>query len=161
MTGDEAKAIIEHWGCRARNSQKAHYLVATMYSRYQAAITIGLVVLTAFTGSALFATVSNKNTNFQLALAVLSVVSAALAGFDRSQRFLENAEKHRQAGAAWTSVVQQTELLWERLPINPPLDLDLRIDAIGKQIDEVTAKSLQIPERVFRKCQIGQTYVFP
>ena|ERR1017187_3923869 len=161
MTGDEAKAIVDHWGCRARNSQKAHYLVATKYSRYQAYVTIGLVVLTAFTGSALFATLSNQNSNFQLALAILSVASAALAGFDRSQRFLENAEKHRQAGAAWTNVVQQTELLWEQLPTNPPQDLDSRIAAIGKQMDEVTAKSPQIPERVFRKCQIGQTYVFP
>jgi hypothetical protein len=158
MAVDEAKAMLWHWGRRARLSQQAHYWVATSYSRFQSRISALLIVLTVVTGSTLFATFSEKNAPFFLAGAILSMVSAAVAGFDRSQRYLENAEKHRQAGAAWTSIVQQTELLVEQLPDHPPTEA--RIDAIGKQIDSVTAKSPQIPERVFNRFKIGETFVF-
>lgn len=160
MTGEEAKAILKMWGCRARGSQKAHYLVATRYSFRQDVVTIGIVILTAVTGSALFATLSNTDIRFKFALAVLAVVSAILAGFDRSKRYLENAEKHRQAGASWTDVVQRTEVLDAQLPTHSPADVDRQIADIGKEIDDVTTKSPQIPERTFRRLGLDDTYSF-
>ena len=159
MTGPQAKEIVDHWGERARRSQQAHYLVATRYSARQAALTLAIIVLTAFTGSTLLAALPTNNTQLKLALGGVSILAAALAGLDRSKRYLENAEKHRVAGAAWNGIVHTTEILGVQLPQEVP-NIDAAVDALGKSIDAVTSSSPQIPERLFKRLNIDGTYIY-
>ena len=161
MTGDEAKHVLDLWDCRARRSQKAHYLLATKYTFRQGLITFGLIVISATTGSALLVTLSANNRAVNLSLAIVSIVSAALAGLDRAKRYLENAEKHRVAGANWTPVLQAIEQLAAQLPAHPPVNVQDQLTQISQQMDDVTKKSPQIPERVFQRLEIDQCYMHP
>lgn len=159
MTGDEAEALLAYWGPRARKTEAAHYQVATEYSRRHDALTLLVVSLAAFTGSGLFATLSTKSARFKTVLAILSVIAALLAGLDRSLRYLERAEKHREAGSAWAAIVNETEELKPQLAAHPPEAT--RISSLAKLMNDITARSPYIPQRVFDRCGLGDTYMWP
>ena len=82
-----------------------------------------------------------------------------MPGFDRSKRYLENAEKHRVAGAAWNGIVHTTEILGVQLP-ETVADIDTTIETLGRTIDAVTSSSPQIPERLFKHLNIDGTYLY-
>jgi len=121
-------------------------------------MTFAVVALSALAGSGLFATLSTRNAGFKAGLAVLSVLAAILAGLDRSLRYAERAEQHRTAGAEWAGIVNLTEEMKASLPDHPPDEQ--RVEKLERQMTETTTKSPYIPERVFQKNCLAETYMW-
>jgi uncharacterized protein HemX len=143
---------------RARRSEKAHYVVATRYSAANRYLSYAVVIIAAVTGSGLFATLSNQNTALQFSLAALSLLAAAIAGYQRSAQFAARSVEHHKAGASWGEVVNAFEALREELNSREPTDKEL--EHLRHEMDRVTTQSPQIPQRAFRKFEIGQTYFY-
>ena len=160
MTGDEQLTLLQcYWGPRARTTEKVHYRIATTYAFFRNAISLAIVILSAFTASTLFATLSNTHSSWKIALAIVSILAAVLAGIDRSTGFATRAENHRRAGADWCPIVNSIERARAQLPQHPVPSAD--IDKIDAEMAETTKKSPYIPEHYFKRYKLGATYMDP
>jgi len=115
-----------------------------------------VIVMSAVTGSGLFATLSKQNESLQFALAVLSVIAAAIVGYQRSAQYAARSVEHQRAGAGWNPIVNQTE----QYSLSSTQPTDAALTRIEKEMDAVTKSSPQIPERVFKKFRIPETYLY-
>lgn len=159
MTRDEAKRLLDCcWGPRARRSEESHYVVATNFSQRNRRLSYAIVVLATLTGSSLFGTISKQHPNYQVALAVLSILTAIIAGYQRSTQYAALAVEHQRAGADWGEIVNRTEILWAQLESRDPTDAEM--DRIRTEMDSVTKKSPQIPKKFFKQHKVAETYMF-
>lgn len=159
MTRGEAEELLDkYWGPRAARSEEAHYCVATRYSARNRGLSYLVVVIGVVTGSGLFATLSKQNEKLQLALAVASLVAAAIVGYQRSAQYASLSVEHQKAGAEWGVIVNETEELRKQIETAHPSDADF--DRLRKEMDAVTKRSPQIPQHDFVRLKVGETYMY-
>jgi hypothetical protein len=159
MTRADAEELLDrYWGKRARRSEEAHYFMATRYSTWNRGLSYAVVVIGVVTGSGLFATLSKQNGTLQLALAIASLVAAAIVGYQRSAQYAALSVDHQRSGADWGVIVNETEELRKEIQSRAPSDA--RFDRLRKEMDAVTKRSPQIPERVFTRFKIDKTYMY-
>jgi hypothetical protein len=115
------------------------------------------IVLSSVTASGLFASRSTSGI-YHITFGALGIIAAIVAGLDRSQRYAERAEQHRVSGAGWAVIVNATEELVLRRKGAGLKDSDL--DALRKRMDEVTQRSPQLPQSVFKDEHLERTYLF-
>lgn len=146
------------WRERAQKSSEVHYKVASATMRWNARLSIAVVVVSAFVGSAMFATL-NETIPEQLrwVLALASVAAAVLAGLQRVLALGEQGEKHRWAGSKWDEIFNRICILLTQYDsVNaPPKDV---LDSLEKQMSDLVAKSPFIPQRWFEKVSLVKTY---
>lgn len=117
----------------------------------------GYGVMTTFTGSGLLATLAGGNNGFHIALGIVSIGGAGVEGVERSMRYGERAERHRTAGSKWAQIVNEAEAIVAGLPDATPSDTALA--DLRRRMDQLTSESPHIPERVFNRFRIGETYL--
>jgi len=160
MTRNDAEELLDrYWGPRARRSETAHYVVATRFSAANRGLSYAVVVFGVVTGSGLFATLSKQNKTLQLGLAVASLVAAGIVAYQRSAEYAARSVDHQRSGADWGVIVNEIEELRKQIQSRDPKDAEL--DRLRKEMDTVTKRSPQIPQRWFDKCKIGETYMYP
>ncbi|MBV9872097.1 MAG: SLATT domain-containing protein [Frankiaceae bacterium] len=145
------------WATRARRSERAHYITAARYAKLHSLLTNAAVILSSVTASGLFASRSQSGW-YYIGFGVLGIIAAIVAGIDRSQRYAEQAERHRVAGAGWSVLVNETEELALRRKTNGLKESDL--DGLRKQMDDITGRSPSLPEWVFKGEDLEGTYLF-
>jgi hypothetical protein len=153
----EPAELVERWGKRARRSESAHYQAAARLELWHALLTGTAVVLSAVTASGLFASSGHNSGAYRIFFGVLGILAAIVGGLDRGQRFAERSEKHRQAGAMWSVVVNNTEefsLTTHRL-------VKSDFDGLRKVMDDTTSRSPQLPQRIFVRSELEATYLYP
>jgi len=157
----DASQLVNLWGKRARRSEAAHYGIAASYLRRNQFLSFTVIALSAITGSGIFATLSTtepKPTRF--AFGVIGILTAVLAGMNRSLRYGERAEENRQAGARWAPVVNSAEKLLTRLAVDPSDEVAKQIDILKGQIDDVSQRSPSIPQAFIKKNGIMDAYLW-
>jgi hypothetical protein len=133
--------------------------VATQYAKYNRRLSYIVATIGVITGSGLVATLSNQNKALQLALAIASLVAAAIVAYQRSAEFASESAHHQRSGAEWGVIVDETESLRQEVKsTTDPRDADF--DQLRKQMEAVTARSPQIPARYFTKHKVDQTYMY-
>jgi hypothetical protein len=155
---DARKLLDSFWGPRARLSEEVHYRVATRYEKWNQRMSSAVILITAVTGSGLFATLSERSAWLHGALAGASVVAAMLAGYQRSLGYAAKSVEHQTAGANWGVIVNETEKLRQELRSRDPRDSEL--EHLRRAMDTVTKQSPQIPEKDFAKEHIALTYLY-
>jgi hypothetical protein len=148
---DENELLLK-WIRRARESQMSHYDMADLLSARERGIGWLVTALTAFVGTAAFASlrlaaVSIEMRMFVGIVSVAAVVSAALQTF---LRYAERAQKHRVAGARYGAVRRKLEAVFAGDP-------DARdghyLTAIRDELDRLAEDSPNVPPRIFYRTQ--------
>ena len=101
----EIEPVLGAWYRRCRESQFAHYRASSRYAALARVLGIPTVVLTAATGTALFATLTKDQASqtLRLVLGLVSVLAAVLAALQTFLGYGQRADKHRTTAAAYGS----------------------------------------------------------
>lgn len=153
----DAADLIRHWRFRVHRVQLAHYEAGRRFGHLHLWLGLPVVALTTIVGTSVFATLQEStHTSIQIAVGLLSVTSAVLAGLQTFLGYATAAEKHRIAGARFASLKHQIELL-ATLP--PPDEQQLRdaLADIEKQWSTFREDSPNIPGRIWRRIENSLT----
>jgi SMODS and SLOG-associating 2TM effector domain family 4 len=148
------------WGPRARSSEEAHYFVATAFTKWNQVFSISIVILAGLSGSGLVSSLAADSKAFRNVLAAMSLFTALIAAVQRSLQYAKRSVEHQGAGADWGPIVNSIEELRAELNGGGRPPADEAIDGLRTAMDNVTKKSPQIPQRIFRRFKIGETYLY-
>jgi hypothetical protein len=148
---DENELLLK-WIRRARESQMSHYDMADLLSARERQIGWLATVLTAFVGTAVFASLSLPPVSIEMRIfvglvSVAATISAALHVF---LRYAERAEKHRAAGARYGAVRRRLEAV---MAGDPDAREGHYLSAIRTELDRLGEDSPNVPPRVFYRTQ--------
>ncbi|OAJ63762.1 hypothetical protein A6V36_17250 [Paraburkholderia ginsengiterrae] len=148
---DENELLLK-WIRRARESQMSHYDMADLLSARDRQVGWLVTALTAFVGTAVFASLNSAAVSPQLRIAVglVSVTATVSAALQTFLRYAERAEKHRAAGARYGAVRRRLEAIYSG-------DADARdghyLTAIRDELDRLAEDSPNVPPRIFHRTQ--------
>jgi hypothetical protein len=110
---DENQLLLK-WIRRARESQMSHYDMADLLSARDRQSGWLVTALTAFVGTAMFAslTLNAVSVEQRLLVGLVSVAAAVSAALKLFLRYAERAEKHRAAGARYGAVRRRLEAIF-------------------------------------------------
>lgn len=148
---DEDQLLLK-WIRRAREFQMSHYDMADLLCARERGIGWLVTVLTAFVGTAVFASLNATAVSpaLRIFVGVVSVAAAVSAALQTFFRYAERAEKHRAAGARYGAVRRKLEAIYAG-------DADARdghyLSAIRDELDRLAEDSPNVPPRVFYRTQ--------
>ncbi len=148
---DESQLLLK-WIRRARESQMSHYDMADLLARRDRQVGWLVTVLSAFVGTAVFASLTLTAVSFEqrLFVGLVSVAVAVSAAVKLFLRYAERAEKHRAAGARYGAVRRRLEAVFAG-------DADARdghyLTAIRDELDRLAQDSPNVPPRIFHRTQ--------
>jgi hypothetical protein len=148
IENQEIEQVLRDWYKRSWRHQHAHYEAAIYYAKWNYIIGIPLVVLSAFVGSAIFATLEKEVTlRIRILIGSVSIVSAVLAGLQTFLRFSDRAGKHRSMSAQFGAIrrtIQQILLFSSTSEELKPLVENLKVE-----IDNLELEAPEIPDRIW------------
>jgi len=142
--------LLTDWLRRLKETQAAHYESSKPLAGYNLALGIPVVVLTAFVGTSVFATLEKDvEPLIKIAVGLISVTAAILSSLQTFLRFSERAEQHRSTAARSGVVRRQIEQLiaggdWSNIPSD-------KIDKIRNEIDRISESAPSIKESVWSR----------
>lgn len=145
-------ALLLKWIRRARESQMSHYDMADRLSARERRIGWLVTVLSAFVGTAVFASLSTPplSIGMRIFVGLVSVTAAVSAVLQTFLRYAGRAEKHRAAGARYGAVRRRLEAVFAG-------DADARdahyLASIRIELDRLAEDSPNVPPRVFYRTQ--------
>jgi hypothetical protein len=150
----EAEPVLGAWYRRARESQFAHYKAASRYGALARLLGVPGVVLSAATGTALFATLEKNDASptLRLVLGLVSVLAATLAALQTFLGFGQRADKHRAAASAYGSIRREIEQ-YQALPPAFRDGVEAAMERLRARLDEVSTSAPDVPARTWAKAQ--------
>ncbi|MGF6770887.1 hypothetical protein P3T18_003366 [Paraburkholderia sp. GAS199] len=148
---DEDQLLLK-WIRRARESQMSHYDMADLLSSRDRRIGWLATALTAFVGTAVFASLNEATVSpaLRIFVGLVSVTAAVSSALQTFLRYAERAEKHRAAGARYGAVRRRLEAVFSG-------DRDARdghyLTAIRDELDRLAEDSPNVPPEVFYRTQ--------
>lgn len=141
------KDLLIDWYCRAKFSQYAHYESAKFYETLNYWLGIPVILLSAFVGTSVFATLGQSiNPIVQITIGLLSISTAALASLQTFLKFSEKAESCRFSGATYGALRREIQ---EMLVFN---DFDRKhIASVRERINDLASKSPHVPNKIWSK----------
>jgi hypothetical protein len=102
--------LAEIWYAQALGSEKLHTVAHHRYERLNFLVGIPVVVLSAITGTTVFASLG-KSIDIAVAVAVglISLLSSVLAALQTFLRFAEKSEQHRMSAARYRIAAREIE----------------------------------------------------
>jgi hypothetical protein len=143
--------LLKEWFRRIRESQFAHYEAAKSLLRKKYLLGIPVVLLTAFTGTSVFATLSSKpNIHFQVLVGCVSVLAAVLASLQLFLHHQERAEKHRSVAGRYGSLRREIEKLLASSQSHFEKD---KLDLLKEKIDYLSEEAPEISPKIWKKTE--------
>lgn len=148
---DENQLLLK-WIRRARESQMSHYDMADLLSARDRQLGWLVTALTAFVGTAVFASLTAQAVSVELRVfvGVVSVAAAVSAALHTFMKYAERAEKNRSAGARYGAVRRRLEAIFSGDP-------DARdghyLTSIRDELDRLAQDSPNVPPRIFYRTQ--------
>lgn len=136
-----SRPVALRWYERASVVAYRHYQTAQRYSRWNFWFGLPTVIFATVVGTSVFATLQVKpDFWWQVAVGVMSIVTAILSALQSFLGFNDKAEKHRTAGSRYNMVGRELELWLAQ----PQEDLG-RLESIRQRIDTLAQESPHIP----------------
>lgn len=146
MTYDEeVNELVDNWHNHALNVKKAHYDAGRYYERLFLTFGVPVIVLSAFTGGTeVFGIIDQKIGG------VISLCIAVLAGLQTFLKFSQRSERHRIAGARYSSIVRSLEEAKVKLAKSDKNSKTI-IHEIKKKMDSFASECPEIPGMFLRR----------
>jgi hypothetical protein len=143
--------LLREWLRRTRESQWGHYEAERSLLRGHYLIGIPLVALTAFAGTAVFATLSsNPQLWFKVVVALTSVIAAILSGLQTFLRNADRASAHRTAASGYGALRRELE---QSLAGDPSRLAPEQIDGFRTRLDDLAGYSPALSQRVWDRTE--------
>lgn len=147
MEPKNTQELLSSWLRSTSLNEAAQYEACTFFSHMHYGLGIPVVVFS--TAVASF-TLSGPGSDFQqMALALVSFLSALLAGIQTFLGLAERMEKHRKSGAAFAALSYQIEQLAASDLANRS-DVQTQLDIIRKNIGELLEQAPAVPQRIWQ-----------
>jgi hypothetical protein len=144
--------LLVEWRDRADATSQTHFAVANRLWARSKALGIPVVVLTAFVGTSVFATLEDVvNTGMRIFAGVAIVLASVLASLQTFLNLGEQAEKNRAAAEDWSAIRREIS---EMLALHPEHiethgDPKKYLDGLRTRIDEVSKSSPDMPDSLW------------
>jgi hypothetical protein len=143
--------LLDAWKRRLRESQFSHYEAAKLLGRYTYFLGIPAVVLSTIVGTSVFASLGKAvDPSLQIAIGLVSVLAAVLAGLQTFLQFPERAEKHRSVAARYGSLRRRIE---ELIATNTGSFSKEDIAALRGEIDSIAEKAPHVSTRIWKRAE--------
>src|SRR5262245_42814417 len=148
LPNDPVSTLITDWFRRVRESQYVHYACSDHFTRLHLMLGVPTIILTTLVGTAVFASLDNQNIGkFKIAVGLVSILAAILAGLQTFLGFAERAEKHRATAAGYASVRRKLEILGTFLPDTNEQIKQLVME-VQKDMDDLAKSSPSVPSSI-------------
>jgi hypothetical protein len=138
------------WYERSKKRQYAHYQAAIYYNKWHYLVSVPQVVLSAFVGTSVFATLrQDVGLKVRIMIGCVSVLVAVFGALQAFLRFSERSEKHRSTSAKSASAAREIEVVIERSEQGNKTPMDT-LDRIARHIDSIDADAPGIPIRIWK-----------
>ena len=148
---DPVDELLTSWRKRAREAQWAHYGCERRLLRMHFWVGVPLVVLSTFSGTAVFATLStDPSTTLKLVVGATAVVVAVLGGVQTFLRATDRAGAHRAAATKYAALRRELEQIRACDIGAQPGDV---LDRIRDRMDELADAGPVIPQPVWNRTE--------
>lgn len=144
----EGISVGHEWYERVSAAQRAHYLAALRFSRFNLWLGVSVVLLSTSVGTAVFVSLEARpEPAIQVLVGLCSLLAGVLAALQTFLGFEEKAEKHRIAGAKYGALGRELEeiLNAERN------DFLAALPSVRRSLDELALESPHVPLSIFRR----------
>jgi len=150
--------LLRHWRFRAHRVQHGHYQAGRRYDRFHLFLGLPAIVLSAFVGSAVFASLAAPTHGIPITLLVgfLSVSTAVLSGLQTFLKYSELADRHKMAGARFADIKHQIELI-AVFQNNNQVPLESMLQEVEKHWEKVREESPNIPHKIWNDIKKAMT----
>ena len=149
--------LVHTWRRRSREASLAHYDSAHICQRNHFLLGIPMVILSTIVGTSVFATLAKEATaESKIIIGTLSVLAAIFAALQTFLRFSERAERHRLAGAEFSSLNKELELILAYPPASSQDESKL-LSEFRKRWDDVIAHSPTCNQRALNRRRAEST----
>ena len=143
--------LVLSWLQRCRESQFAHYEMASLYSKKNGSLGIPVIAINALVSASIFATFLESDNSYIRIIALgLSLVAIVLSALHTYLKFSDKAESHRVAGAEYAAARRKLEILHTAGVVSASV-----LQETEKVISELALKSPNISAIQFAKIMKG------
>lgn len=144
--------LVLAWLRRARESQLAHYEMATRLSRRHLMMGVPVVVISAVVGASAFASVLAELVPVwaKVAVGTASVLAGVLAALQTFFKFSERAERHKIFGAKFGAIRRELETLHAA---GRAAEESNFISVLRERLDRLAEEAPAVPAEVFQHIQ--------
>lgn len=151
MMTPQQTALLDEWDSDLRVICHGHYDAAVLAGGRNYALGVPVVVLTAAVGTSVFATLGEiPNTSVQILVGLASLAATVLAALQTFLKYAERAEKHRQSGAFFGSLLKEIE----QVRAVPPADEGAFRkwgNSFRGRWDDVSRESPTVPPAIWKR----------
>jgi len=141
--------IINQWYNGVRIRHKAHFVLASKYERRNLWFGFPIVILTAITGTSIFASFeSSPEPWMKILVGCLSILAAVLASLQTFLGYNQEAEQHKNAATKFGALRRELE---ERISLDQYQIDKIFIEDFRKRWDSLEQESPNIPSIIYDK----------
>ncbi|MEP6742077.1 MAG: SLATT domain-containing protein [bacterium] len=146
---DQVNQLLADWHQRVYAAQSAHYASADLFRKLNYAIGVPAVIFATVVGTAIFAGLE-KDSPRALAVAIVSILAAVLAGLQTFLRFSERAAQHATA-ADWYSAIRREIEQILHLPIDCRGKAKDCLDEVRKEMNRAVQDAPELSTRFWQR----------
>ena len=148
--------LIKDWQVRAKRKTNAHTIAANNSKFCQRAIGVPSVILSAITGTVVFAELSaDASGKYKLLVVAIVVLAAILTALQTFFKFGEEAELHKVTAAIFSKIRRKTDLALSEICKTPPNQqkIDSLITEIEDRFNDTIDTAPLITKRVWKNVE--------
>jgi hypothetical protein len=152
-------ALLDRYRLRAHRMARAQYLAGKRAGTFRAWLGVPAVVAGAVVGSSIIASISIRpGPLLVLGAGVAALLTAGLTALQTFFGYAERAEKHRTAGATYTSFYRRLDLLALRFRAATPTPVDAlrELTDLVEELDRFQSDALDVPDRFYDRSRREQ-----
>jgi hypothetical protein len=147
----DATNLLDYWRIRAQRSKIAHYMAADHFANRHKFFGVPVVVLTAFVGTTVFATLKERpEVWLQIIIGLIIILSAVLASLQTFFNYSDRASKHGTAAAKYGSIQREIEEIRLFRPEDSET-LQSTVSRIRRRMDELAECTIDTPQDIWEK----------
>jgi hypothetical protein len=146
--------LLRFWLLHAHKGRDRHDRAARHYDRIRNWLGGSATVLSAVVGTSVFTALSDKpsNTQIQISVGSIAVLSAILTGLGSYLNLAERVEKHRFAGIKYKEAVRELERLLSVSVVNLS-NADSSVTQFRDRFDQLEESAPVVPERIYARIE--------
>lgn len=146
------------WLRRARESQMAHYEMASLLAHRSQWLGVPVILITAAVGTSVFASIAAQavSVGAKVTVGILSVMAAVLSSLQTFFKYSERAERHRAFAARFGAVRREFEVLFAEDCVTQERHY---INVLREKLDRLAEEAPNVPASVFSYVQKNGLYL--
>ena len=146
--------MLKGWLLHCHKERDRHNEAARAYDRYHHLLGVSAIILSAFVGTSVFASLSQNAPDLRIRIIVgmLSVLATILAALVTFYKFAEQAEKHRATATKNKAIIRELEFILSQIHEND-WDFQKDLSDMQKKLDDLEVDSPVISQGIYNRIE--------